>query len=245
MRPLGLELHLTMRYFSHESNLDVDLCCTALRFIDGNGDDLHDDHPNLDTQGLNLSDRIRALMTQRAWFAIYGLFRSAALRKVNLGNTAWGNDVIILLELLLSGSSMRSDKTKFHYRIIPKSPKDLLISIDPSSGDQPLLAPHWDLVMSLLHSARISRLSLASRIRAQIAIILGALTPNSYLQSILKQELLVQFFHGHKMGDRKGTLKSAPGAFWLNPSLVLNRGAWSILGSCIVSIALGYFRRIT
>jgi len=212
-----------------DNHPDVVLSCSAIRFLDADGRTLPRVHPNLESRGLSVGDRVRTLMNQEAWFAIYGLIRSATLRKTHLGITAWGSDVILLLELLLYGESMRTDATTFHYRIIPKSVHDSLLDVDPNRMDVSPQSPHWDLVINLARAVSQSDLSPISKIRAQCAVLSGALVSSHYLRSILKQELPTQYFSGPGDGNRFRVLGTAAATVWLNPELITNRGVWSLL----------------
>lgn len=212
-----------------EQNPEAVLCCALLRFIDQDGNQLPSDHPNLDTTGMDLRRRVQALMSQRGWFAIYGLINSDALKSVHPGNDTWGGDVIIQLELLLLGGFVRASETCFYYRLLRKTVKDYELAINLAGDKQYLLHPYTRMVLNLLRTVRKSELSLVQKALLQWDILLSTLFLGPDMPKYIREENRRQFFECYQMHDMGNVRQIAPFAFLLNPDLALNRGAWSIL----------------
>src|SRR5271168_1127589 len=104
------------------------LCCTEINFIDGAGRrSIHyANYKNIETLGKSATGRIHELIARIGWFAIYGLMRTEATRKISLGISDYGCDVILLLELLLQGDFVKVPERLFYFRIVMegKTPED-------------------------------------------------------------------------------------------------------------------------
>jgi glycosyltransferase involved in cell wall biosynthesis len=132
------------------------LCCTRLEFIDLNGNPIEFDFPkdpNFDSLGLVTRQRIRLLLSQVGWYAIYGLIRPEALKQTRLCSSQWGHDVILLLELCLLGEFVRIPQTLFYYRRLDKDVANVMAAIDPAQGSTELVTPFTNLVTDLIKAA--------------------------------------------------------------------------------------------
>lgn len=219
-----------------EQSPEAVLCCSALRFIDANGDLIPKEHPNLDTRGMTLFGRVRALLLQPDWFAIYGLMRSEALNKVNVGRREWGADVLLQLELLMLGDFVCAYTTVFYYRILGKSAKDQDVAIEPSRASKPLQRPFTGLVLNLMKTVLCSELTLLEKAICLVEIVYFGLIHDGHLSSYVHRENLHEYFVSFGNGDARAVVKSAPLAFLLNPQIWLNRGAWAILARSLYSV---------
>lgn len=208
---------------------DAVLCCSAIDFVDEHGGPVDRRHPNLDTRGMDLLTRIRSLMRQEGWFAIYGLIRSSALERVKLGKAIWGSDVVILLELLLMGETMRTDSTRFQYRIVYKSVSDSLLSVDPDRVDEACDSPYWDMVNNLVRTVLQSEQSVFHKASITATIFNEALRPETHLGSIIKDELFRQYFVPRHSSTRLRTIITFWATLFSHPQLVSNWGVWTLL----------------
>lgn len=209
-------------------NLEAVLCCASLHFIDADGNTINKEHPNLDTIGMNLRQRVKALINQRGWFAIYSVIRTNILRQTNVANNVWGNDVILQLELLLHGNFARTTETQFHYRLVNKTAKDYDISIDPSRRANYLIAPYTQMVTNMLRVVRTSKLSVLEKVFLHYDILLSSLFTGPDLPAYIRRENLCQLFDGYRLQRMDIVRKVMLLAFLLNPRLLFSPTAWWI-----------------
>ncbi len=210
------------------------LCCSTLKFIDANDNPIPKEHPNLDTSRKELPRRVRDLLLQPGWFAIYGLIRSTTLRKVRIGRSEWGADVLLQLELLMLGEFVCTSATIFYYRLLGKSAKDYDVSISPARATEPLRKPYMGLVRNLLRTVVDSNQNLFTKVILCIEILYFGLIDGGDLPHHIREEYVSTYFASYQQGDSIAVIKSAPIAFLLNPKLWMNRGAWAILVRSLV-----------
>jgi hypothetical protein len=142
------------------------LCCTEIEFFDAHGaaSPHYPNYRNIETLGMSPVERIHALMSLPGWFAIYGLMRREVLTKISLGLGAYAWDVILLLEILLLGPTMKVPETLFTFRVIePKSASDYAETFKNDSA--PPATPYAGAAADLLRT--IYRSSLSSREKTQ------------------------------------------------------------------------------
>lgn len=209
-----------------EQNPSAVLCCSNLYFMDVGGKSIPWQHPNIHTVGMDLRHRVQTLMQHTGWFAIYGLIRSEALRKANLGNKAWGADVILLLELLLMGDFVKTTKTHFNYRILPRTPKVYDFSIDPQRENDYLLHPYTKLTFDLLNVIRSSALTLYCKLYLQGELLRTVVVLNNNFFHILRKENQHQLFECYNLNKYHNVLRILPYAILLNPCMLLNMNIW-------------------
>jgi cephalosporin hydroxylase/glycosyltransferase involved in cell wall biosynthesis len=103
-----------------EEHPEAVLCCTEINFINGQGQPsrLYQNYSNIETLGKSRPGRIHELISRMGWFALYGLMRTEATRKISLGMSAFGYDVILLLELLMQGDFAKVREPLFSFRIL-------------------------------------------------------------------------------------------------------------------------------
>jgi tetratricopeptide (TPR) repeat protein len=140
------------------------LCCTEIIFIDGNGVPNHEwtkNSKNIETQGMAPAQRVHELILRWGWFAIYGLMRLEVTKKLTLGRSVFGCDVILLMELLMMGNVVKVPEPLFSYRVLKlKSPQDYLEVLNSEAN--PVVAtkaPFTDLAANLLQTAYRSQIS--------------------------------------------------------------------------------------
>jgi hypothetical protein len=177
---------------------------------------------------MNLRQRVKALINQRGWFAIYSIIRTNVLRQTNVSNNAWGSDVILQLELLFHGNFVRTTKTRFHYRLVNKTAKDYDTSIDPSRRANYLITPYTQMVKNLLRVVRMSKLSLFDKIFIQHDILFSALMSGPDLPTYIRDENRRQLFDGYRMQRMDIIRKVIILALLLNPRLLLSPTVWLI-----------------
>ncbi len=103
-----------------EAHPEAVLCCTEVNFIDGEGSPspIYQGWKNLETLGMTPVQRVHSLIAVMGWYALYGLMRPEAVRKVaSVGAGAFGIDVVMTLELMLLGHIVKIPEPLFSYRI--------------------------------------------------------------------------------------------------------------------------------
>ncbi len=110
-----------------EDHPEAVLACTRLTIT---GDDIDPafaadfarfDNPELSSTSAR--ERVRRLMSQTAWYQIYGLIRRDALLAESMPNI-YGGDVVLLVSLLLKWPFVRVDEPLFHYRVYRVAAED-------------------------------------------------------------------------------------------------------------------------
>ena len=134
-----------------EENEEVVLCGTTINFIDEDGASVKypREFNKLDTFGMDLRQRAKALTTRLDWFAIYGLIRQSTLLETRLLTDEYGSDVILLMELLLRGQTLILPERLFHYRFIQKTAEKHLEDIS-GAVRKGAFKPYTELAQGLL-----------------------------------------------------------------------------------------------
>lgn len=87
------------------------MCCSELVFINENGQVRNDwKYSNIESLGMNVVDRVHEVIKRTGWFAIYGLFRKAALPILSCFKETYGNDVVMLTKLAIAGECAKVHK---------------------------------------------------------------------------------------------------------------------------------------
>jgi tetratricopeptide (TPR) repeat protein len=137
------------------------LCCTEINFIDGAGRrSVHyANYKNIETLGRSPVGRIHELISRIGWFAIYGLIRTEATRKISLGMSEYGCDVILLLELLLQGDFAKVAEPLFSFRIVIEGKTAEDYQQDFQSRERATTMPYAGLAARLMRTVYQSALS--------------------------------------------------------------------------------------
>lgn len=182
------------------------LCCTEINFIDASGHP----HPdlsakgfkNLETEGMSPSESVHLLISLCGWFAIYGLMPLEATKKLSLGLSVYGWDVIFLMELLMMGHFVKIREPLFSYRIVKqKTSEDYQAEFnsdaDPARATK---TPFTDLAANLLQTVYRSRLSKNDKL-AIFGDFISTLThSNLYWRQRITSEILSPSLH---LGDTR------------------------------------------
>lgn len=140
-----------------DDNPGVVLCSSDVQFIDSGGNAISGDglsvigfqYNKLDTFGMTVQERVKELTAKLNWYTVYGVVRSAALRKTRLFTEHFGADVILLMELLLQGQTFILPERLFNYRLIPKSFRQAIEAKTPDAIPDVAKRPYTRLVKSL------------------------------------------------------------------------------------------------
>jgi len=157
-----------------EKHPSVALCSSDVRFIDQSGQPVTErglrivggKYNRLNTVNYDLRRRVKELSRELNWYAIYGVIRTAALKKTQLFRSIYGSDVVLLMELLLQGETLILPELLFHYRIQKKAAADQLRDITGKHGAGNKTTPYTDLASSLL--GVIERSDLADSVKTEL-----------------------------------------------------------------------------
>lgn len=177
-----------------EAHPEAVLCCSEVNFI-GAEDKPFPIYPgwkNLETLGMTRVERVHRLISVMGWYALYGLLRPEAIRKVTLGASDFGGDVVMTLELMLLGHIVKVHEPLFYYRITKmKSAADF--QADFNSEKNPLpppLTPWTGLVARLFDTVCQSDLSQEEKRRVLADFICTMSSPNLAWRPSTTAELL-------------------------------------------------------
>ncbi|HEX4075460.1 MAG TPA: glycosyltransferase family 2 protein [Candidatus Acidoferrales bacterium] len=180
-----------------ESHPRAMLCCTEINFVDADG--LPDQEwtkkkfENLDTDGMSPVERVHELIARCGWFAIYGLMRLEDTRKLSLGLSVQGWDVIFLMELMMKGNFIKVREPLFSYRIAQKKKSTADYQEEMNSEGQTAAAtttPFTDLAVNLIRTVYGSQLSDANK-SAIFADFISTITfLNDYWRQQITSELV-------------------------------------------------------
>jgi hypothetical protein len=161
-----------VKYLEHDDNLV--LCSSDIRFIDENGGEIDlgelrrilVEYNRLDTYSMPLRQRVSELTRVLNWYALYGVIRSDALRQTHLFRSAYGGDVMLLMELLYCGQTLILPERLFFYRLIPKAASTQMQDISGIAPPGSELRPYTQLAVQLLET--IENAALSSDVRADL-----------------------------------------------------------------------------
>ncbi len=178
-----------------QSHPEAVLCCTEVNFIDGEGNpsSFYVGFKNLETLGLAPVERIHRLIARMGWYAIYGLMRPEAIRKIkSLGVSAFGIDVVMTLELLLKGHIVKVHEPLFSFRIERgKTADDYKASFKSERGPAPAMElPYTGLALDLLRTVYESGLSSQEKRTAFADFMLVMSSSQVGWRALITQELL-------------------------------------------------------
>jgi glycosyltransferase involved in cell wall biosynthesis len=102
-----------------ERHPEAVLCCTKVRYIDEEGEEIMEYHDPRDypLQGVSRAERVRALAHGGYWYNVYCLMRRGALERTRLFRPVWGPDLVLTLELCLLGEVIELAEPLFSYRV--------------------------------------------------------------------------------------------------------------------------------
>lgn len=211
--------YITQCVLTLERSPNAILCCSRITFIDGTGCRIQKTHRNLDTTECGVFGRVQALMLQRGWFAIYGLIRVDALKMVKTYRTEWGADVLLLLELLFLGECICTQNTIFYYRLLGKSARDHMESINPRALSNPLLTPYSDLLWNILKAVGQVNRGFATKTLLRLYVLYLGLFRGPDLPSYIRKENYAAMRIHYRARNRWGLITTAPMAILLNPNI--------------------------
>jgi glycosyltransferase involved in cell wall biosynthesis len=189
-----------------EQHPDAVLCCTEINFIDADGlpnqEWVIKNFRNLDTEGMSPVQRVHPLIAFCGWFAIYGLMRLENTKKLSLGLSVQGWDVIFLMELLTMGNFVKVPEPLFSYRIAKKkSTADYHEELN--SGGKTTAAtttPSTDLAVNLIRAVYLSSFTDADKSAIFADFIHTITCSNDYWREQITSEL---FGAGVRLDDSR------------------------------------------
>ena len=116
------------------------MCCSEITFINSKGIPLvhggYGTYVNIGSRpGMDIHERVHELINRVGWFAFYGVWRTDAIRKIDLYSDniqGYGGDVILLLYMMLIGDFVKVEEHLFYYRVADKekTTEDYLLQIN-------------------------------------------------------------------------------------------------------------------
>lgn len=179
-----------------ESHPRAVLCCTEINFIDVDGLPNHEwtikKFQNLETEGMSPVQRVHELIARCGWFAIYGLMRLEDTKKLSLGLSVQGWDVIFLMELLMMGNFVKVREPLFSYRIAKKkSTADYQEEMNSEGETAPATTtPFTDLAVHLIRTLYRSQLSSSNKSAIFSDFICTLTFSNDYWRQQITSELV-------------------------------------------------------
>lgn len=171
------------------------LCCTEVNFIDGAGNPspIYRNWTNIETSGMTPVERTHRLIAVMGWYAIYGLIRPDAIRKMkHLGESGFGCDVVLTLELLLTGHFVTVPEPLFTCRIAKmKTVADFQADFNGEKSQQaPSPVPWCGLAAALVATLYESALSPEEKAAAFADFIVTMSSPRIGWRQAITAELL-------------------------------------------------------
>jgi glycosyltransferase involved in cell wall biosynthesis len=148
-----------------EENPRALFCCTGIRLIDVDGNDVSDIAPfkTYHPTGSTPRERLRAWVRSGAWFDTYSLIRTRALAELRI-RPCWGGDVVLMAELCLRGEVAEVPEKLFDYRYFPAKTEEIMAQ-SISTADVKVY-PSWnDLAADLMEGVQRAPLSFPERLR--------------------------------------------------------------------------------
>ncbi len=142
-----------------ESNPDAVMCCTGIRVIDEEGQEVAEtDFPQGIRMGASeVGARVRAISRSLYWYDFYGLMRRDVLASTRLPQPCWGFDVILMLEMSLRGEVLLVPEKLFSYRIIKgKTGEQAAATLGPAAARGPMSINWGRLTVELCRSIWLS-----------------------------------------------------------------------------------------
>ncbi|HUC42366.1 MAG TPA: glycosyltransferase [Candidatus Micrarchaeaceae archaeon] len=175
-----------------EKHPEAVLCCTEIKFLDGAGQPSvhYAGYKNIETLGKAPAGRIHELICRMGWFALYGVMRTAATRKISLGLSEYGYDVVLLLELLLQGDFAKVPEPLFHFRILVEGKTPEEYQQDFQSCSAATTKPYSGVAVRLLEKVYESSLSPAEKTEVFADFLLTLTLDNPAWRACITTEMM-------------------------------------------------------
>lgn len=152
---------------------------SAIEFIDEDGKPFsspgHDcvkyyhllDNPDLSMP--DVRERLKRLFGRNGWYSTYGLVRSEVLRKTRGMRSAFGSDVVLLMELCMQGPFAKVPEKLFRYRILSaKKFDDFLVQFNLSENEKKY--PYLLFLYDILEAVSIYRPEISGKIYRDLVV---------------------------------------------------------------------------
>jgi len=175
-----------------EEHPEAVLCCSEDRICDENGVPIPQwaHYKNIGTLGMTRVERVHELISRMGWFALYGLIRREALRKISLGLNALGFDVVWMLELLLAGDFAKLDEHLFSTHTKPEGKSQQEYRRDQTLESAPTTTHFTNSAAHLLRTVYQSSLSPKEKTEVFADFILTLTCHNLPWRKFITQEML-------------------------------------------------------
>lgn len=149
-------------------------------------------YTNIETLGMTPPQRVHELISRMGWFATYGLMRLEKVKKISLGLSVYGADVILLEELLLLSDFVKVPERLFSYRLVKtKSAADYHADLNADSNPLPVTqTPYSDLAANLLQTVYRSQLRDEDKVEIFADFLVTLTRSNEWWRQQITAELL-------------------------------------------------------
>jgi glycosyltransferase involved in cell wall biosynthesis len=168
---------------------DIVLCGSEVNFIDELGHSIaHKKYNRLHTHGMDVRRRVRAVTETVGWFLFYRVLRPEVLRQTHRYRTAYGGDVILLMELLFHGSTFVLPERLFSYREIGKTSARYRMDITGVANVPTLFTPYTDLARNLLDVINQASIGSTAKAAMRSDLIENVCETNAYCRGQIIKE---------------------------------------------------------
>jgi glycosyltransferase involved in cell wall biosynthesis len=193
-----------------ERNPNAALCCTGIRVIDEQGDEVGEEILPRGRRpvGSTVRHRVGVVAQSVFWFDFYGLTRRRVLAQTRLPQPVWGFDVIQLLELCLQGEVVAVPEQLFSYRYFRKKTLQDLAEILVPEVEQGRIPVNWGhFSVEMARSIWLAPLPLTQRLSLIIFLLREFCFRNPLVSENLRRESLSSVKAAYAQGKYRLTVE--------------------------------------
>lgn len=144
----------------------------------------------IDTDGLEIAERVHQFMMMDGWYFIYGLMRRQTLGSTELFRNTFGGDVQLMLELILQGDIGVVPEPLFRYRTRYRRNQNeaWLLSIIGGVPKELLSTPQLDLARNLIEVADKHILDSSLREQIRVSMLRDLVESRAWRRKILHEQ---------------------------------------------------------
>jgi hypothetical protein len=165
------------------------LCSTGIRFIDEDGNEIHEPPSVVGIRpvGKTARERLGQVVSAMHWTDLYSLMRSDDLRKTRGVVSAWGCDVILLVEMCLRGPAMLVPEPLFTYRRYrTKTFQELAGGLQVAGG----ITVCWsEMAVELMRAIWLAPFSIPTRAVFAMSLLIQCCVLNHYLGNAIRSDV--------------------------------------------------------
>jgi glycosyltransferase involved in cell wall biosynthesis len=186
-----------------DANPGLVLVAPAVEFFSPDGTILDTPYPPLHTVGMGLRERVASIFKEiNVGFNAYGLYRRAALEKLDLNTECFAGDVVFLLQLMFHGEVEHIPKKLFRYRFVKRTTQEHIQAVNKSAAEKHPTKLYTILTINLLRTIFNAPVS-ASLKRVLVSDVLAIITlknPSWRQMVLLENTSLLRFIEPSQSG---------------------------------------------